>query len=80
VSPPPATVPVPVYAQPLIGCDYSWGNCGLGFWPGFYPANVVVVRDSHFRRDRFRDDHPIHHRPRFAGGMNFPAKPPGRRP
>ena len=74
VSPPPA--PVPVYAQPAGECAYPWNNCGFGFWPGFFPASVVVVRDRHFRHDR-----PIHHLPpRLVGGINIPSKPPGRKP
>ena len=51
VSPPP-----PAYPQPSSGCDYSWGNCGFGFWPGFYPTSVVVLRNRHFRHDH----HPVH--------------------
>jgi Domain of unknown function (DUF4124) len=55
VSPPPPASP-----QPSSGCDYSWGNswgnCGFGFWPGFYPSSVVVLRDRHFRHHH----HPIH--------------------
>ena len=63
VAPPPA----PAYAQPFAGCDFAWGNCGLGYWPGHYPASVVVVRDRHFRRD-----HPIHHGPpRHFGGRGI---------
>ena len=68
------------------GCDISWMNCGLGwgsgFYPGFYPANVVVVRAPNFRRF-----HPGHGGPRFDGGNRFdggkgfglvqPLRPPG---
>ena len=58
VSPPP-----PTYPQPSGGCDYAWGNCGFGFWPGFYPTSVVVPRDRHFRHHR----HPHHHHPILVG-------------
>ena len=40
VSPPPA----PSHPQPVVGCEYGWNNCANGFWPGFYPTNVVVLR------------------------------------
>ena len=43
------SAPPPAYPQPSNGCDYSWGNCGFGFWPGFYPTSVVGLRDRHFR-------------------------------
>ncbi len=56
VSPPP-----PAYPEPASGCDYSWGTCGPGFWPGFYPASVVVLRDRHFRHDPIRHGRPVHH-------------------
>jgi Domain of unknown function (DUF4124) len=61
VSAPPPAYPQPAYPQPASGCDYSWGNCGFGFWPGYYPTSVVVVRDRHFR----------HHRP-IHGGRHDP--------
>jgi hypothetical protein len=62
-APPPApqvivvSPPAPAYPQPVAaGCDFSWPyNCGFGFWPGFYPA-TVVLGDNHFR-------HRHHHRP-----------------
>lgn len=60
VSPPP-----PAYPQPLSGCDYSWGNCGFGFWPGLYPTSVVVLRDRHVRHHHHPHHH--HHRPVHLG-------------
>lgn len=78
--PPPAPYVVVVSApaapawQPGAGCDYAWGNCGFGVWPGFYPASIVVVRDRHFRHHR-----PGHHaQPWHFGGFNAP--PQGRWP
>jgi Domain of unknown function (DUF4124) len=54
--------PPPAYPEPASGCVYSWGNCGLGFWPGAYPASVVVVRDRHFRHGHaIRHARPIDH-------------------
>ena len=46
------------------GCSFGWPDCGLGWYPGIYPVNVVVARPPHFRRDR--PDHP-------ATAANFPA-------
>jgi hypothetical protein len=34
--------PAPAYA-PAGGCDYGWGDCGFGVWPGYYPASVFVT-------------------------------------
>jgi hypothetical protein len=69
--------PAPTYPQQVAGCDYAWGNCGLGFWPGFYPPSVVVVRDRPFRHHR-----PIHHgNARPIGGLGIPPavhSAPGR--
>ena len=49
------------------GCSFGWPDCGLGWYPGVYPANVVVVRPPYFRRDR--PDH----------GRELPDRdPPGR--
>ena len=59
---PPATYivnvispPAPAYAAPMGGCGYGFGfDCGLGFWPGFYATNPLVVRGGkhahHHRR------------------------------
>lgn len=58
----------PTYTQ---GCDPSWLSCGLGWWPGFYPASVVFVRAPSFRRFPAA---PI--RPRFA--VRQPMRPSGR--
>jgi len=35
------------------GCDYTWGDCGSGLWPGFFGSTVVVGgggRNKPFRR------------------------------
>lgn len=32
------------------GCDYTWGDCGFGAWPGYYGSTVVVGRGKHLRR------------------------------
>jgi Domain of unknown function (DUF4124) len=34
------------------GCDSTWGNCGFGWSPGFYPSSVVVLQQPNFRRVR----------------------------
>ena len=34
------------------GCDSTWGNCGFGWNPGFYPQSVVVLQQPNFRRIR----------------------------
>jgi len=39
--------PAPAYPEPVAGCNWGWGNCGYGFWPGFYPSGVVVLNDRH---------------------------------
>jgi hypothetical protein len=52
-APPPAYAP-PAAAPYIInvmqpqaapasgGCDYAWGDCGFGAWPGYYGSTVVV--------------------------------------
>jgi hypothetical protein len=74
--PVPVPAPAPVQYQAEMappagdGCDPSWSSC-WGWWgPGFYPANVVVVRAPGFRR--FPPGHakpglPGHARPGFPG-------------
>ena len=67
-APAPAAPPVvvvvapsaqaPAYAPPMGPCDYTWGNCGWGSWPGFFSPGLVVVSD-----DRRRSHHHSHHRP-----------------
>lgn len=37
----------PAYTQ---GCDPGWMDCGIGWFPGFYPVSVVFVRSPGFRR------------------------------
>ena len=66
-----AAPPQYVATSPMTngGCSFGWPDCGLGWYPGIYPANVVVVRPPHFRRDR--PDH----------GRDLPDRqPPGRDP
>jgi uncharacterized protein DUF4124 len=36
------------------GCDPSWAGCALSWFPGFYPASIVVVTAP-----RFRGAHPV---------------------
>jgi len=36
--------------QYAYGCDPSWASCALGWYPGFYPAGVVVLGAPNFRR------------------------------
>ena len=37
-------------SQPAYGCDPSWSSCALGWYPGVYPASVIVLRAPNFRR------------------------------
>jgi hypothetical protein len=46
--PPPAPTIVNVVSPPAPsyapGCDYGWGDCGFGFWPGYpvvYPSHPI---------------------------------------
>ncbi|HTS20426.1 MAG TPA: DUF4124 domain-containing protein [Casimicrobiaceae bacterium] len=52
------------YGYAGYGCDPSWFAC---WWPGFYPASVIVVDGSHSNKNR-----PIHH----GQNMNGPRLPP----
>ena len=51
------------------GCNPSWAGCAL-WWPGFYPASVVVVSTP-----RLRPAHPIHGRPSVPGAGMPPFGP-----
>ena len=51
------------------GCDATWTGCGLGWFPGLYPASVAVLRAPGFRRF-----HPAH------GGQHVFARQPVRMP
>jgi hypothetical protein len=84
LAPPPAPSIVVVMVPPpspqyAAGCDGTWGPCGIGFWPGFYPSGVVVVHDRHVRHRHpghpgwGRGSRPIGHPP-------FPGRGPGPRP
>jgi HAMP domain-containing protein len=75
VTPPPVqyafnvvnmTPPAPAYN----GCDPTWINCGPWWFPGIYPASVVVVRGPNFRRFP-----PVHGGHQFA--VQQPVRPPG---
>jgi uncharacterized protein DUF4124 len=47
------------------GCDPSWAGCALSWFPGFYPASVLVVPG-------FRPSHPIRpHNPVHQPGHPF---------
>jgi len=67
--------PAPAYPETASGCNYAWGNCGLGFWPGFYPSGVVVLHDRQFRHGhRHHHGHAHHHGRGFnQGGSRFPS-------
>jgi len=43
--------PAPSYSGGT-GCDYAWGDCGFGAWPGYYGATTVIVggRGKNFHR------------------------------
>lgn len=68
VEPQPAPMQVtveaasPAYAGAYAGCNPSWASCALSWWPGFYPASVIVVQTP-----GVRPVHPIH------GGRNLPG-------
>ena len=39
------SAPAPAYPPGPAGCDYSFGDCGFGVWPGYYYApGVFPVR------------------------------------
>jgi hypothetical protein len=68
-QPPPA----PAQPPPMGPCDYAWGNCGWGLWPGFYsPGYVVVNEGRHHHRHPHRPAH--HHAPLRDPGY-FTAPP-----
>jgi hypothetical protein len=48
-------------AAPAVnpGCDATWAGCGFGWFPGVYPASVVVLHAPRFRR--FHPSHGGHH-------------------
>ncbi len=83
--PTPVYVPYPIevaappqygVSAPMVngGCSFGWPDCGLGWYPGIYPATVVLPRLPHFRRDR-----PDHGRDRPDHGRELPRRdPPGR--
>ena len=75
---PPA--PAPVYAEPAAGCSWGWGNCGFGFWPGFYPSGVVVLNDRHSRHDH--PHRPMHPHPHSRGSdrWSWTVAPPIQSP
>jgi hypothetical protein len=52
-DPAPPPVQYTVYSSPpayTMGCDPGWMDCGLGWYPNFYPTGVVFVRAPTFRR------------------------------
>lgn len=50
-SPPPVSYVADVAPAPGFGCDYPWGNCGIGYagWP-YGPSFVVIGGKDHFHR------------------------------
>lgn len=53
VDPAPLQVQYTVYSSPpayTMGCDPGWMDCGLGWFPNFYPTGIVFVRAPIFRR------------------------------
>ena len=78
-SAPPAAAyadpaPAPNYAW-NYGCDQTQLDCGLGGWPGIYPASVVFLPVAGFRpfRSPVRG-HPISVRQPMRGGGIFRAR------
>ena len=68
-SPPPA----PAYAPPMGPCDYAWGSCAWGFWPGLFSPGLVVVSDDRHRPHHRPHHRPAHHeRPWHAGAITVP--------
>jgi hypothetical protein len=51
-APPP--VKYAAAPTPVGGCGFGFdaSDCGLGWWPGFYPASYVVVNAAPYRRGR----------------------------
>ena len=73
VTPPPVQYAVNVVnmTPPAYnGCDPAWMSCGSWWFPGIYPASVVVVRAPNFRRFP-----PVHGGHQFA--VQQPLRPPG---
>ena len=68
MAPPPP--PAPAYTGPAGPCDFAWGNCGWGLWPGFY-SPVVVLREG---RDRVSRHHA--HFDRASRDGHFPSPHP----
>jgi hypothetical protein len=69
-QPAPAPVQYSVSMSPSAytqGCDPGWMDCGLGWYPGFYPASVVFLRAPSFRRF-----------PATPVRQHFPVHQPGR--
>lgn len=76
--PEPAPVRYSVSMAPSAytqSCDPGWMDCGLGWFPGFYPASVVFLRAPSFRRfpatpirHHFAGRQPVHSFGRFARG------------
>ena len=78
-APPPVVVvvapspPPPAYPQPAGPCDYGWGNCTWGFWPGFYLPGLVVIDDGRDRRRNRPHDRPApNDRPWQVGHFTAP--------
>jgi hypothetical protein len=71
------TPPAPAYPEAPGGCGSAWGDCMAGFWPGFYPSSVVVLRDRHFRHGRHPHPHaPAHRHARHHGRDTSAFLPP----
>lgn len=75
-QPAPVRYSVSMASSPYTqGCDPGWLDCGLGWYPGFYPASVVFVRAPGFRRfqatpirHHFAGQQPVHSFGRFGRG------------
>jgi hypothetical protein len=67
-APPPVQYASDAAPTANPGCD-AWTGCGLGWFPGLYPASVVVLRAPGIRRF-----HPAH------GGQHVFARLPTRMP
>ena len=79
-----------INASPVIGggdnanggCYTGWPDCQFSWYPGFYPAyypvNVIVPRDRHFRRDHFQPQPTPHSRGPTAPWSPVPVIGAGR--